>query len=173
MQPKLSVIVTIYNMQKEAARTLYSLSAKYQQGIAEQDYEVIVVDNGSKTKYPREELESFGSNIRYLYIENAPPSPAYAMNYGVQQARGKYIGLMIDGARIVTPNILNYALKAFNVFSKPIITAPAWHIGPAIHREAINNYGHTKEKEDEKGETGPLLGGCPVALPGGQRPGRD
>lgn len=147
-KPKLSLIVVIYNMEREAPRTLYSLSTNYQKGVAEQDFEIIVVDNGSEKKYPTAELESLGGNFRYFYIEDAPASPAYAMNYGVKQARGDYVGLMIDGARIVTPRIMEYALKAFKAFDNPILTAPAWHIGPDIHREAIKKYGHNKDKED-------------------------
>ncbi len=43
----LSVVVVFYNMRREAARTLHSLSRAYQQGIDELQYEVIVVENGS------------------------------------------------------------------------------------------------------------------------------
>ena len=43
----LSVIVVFYNMRREAARTLHSLSRSYQRGIDELAYEVIVVENGS------------------------------------------------------------------------------------------------------------------------------
>ena len=43
----LSVVVVFYNMRREAARTLHSLSRAYQQGVDDLDYEVIVVENGS------------------------------------------------------------------------------------------------------------------------------
>ena len=43
----LSVVVVFYNMRREAARTLHSLSRAYQEGIDDLDYEVIVVENGS------------------------------------------------------------------------------------------------------------------------------
>jgi len=46
-KPKLSVVVVVHNIPREASRTLYSLSPHYQRHIAAQDYEVIVVDNGS------------------------------------------------------------------------------------------------------------------------------
>ena len=46
----LSVVVVFYNMQREAARTLHSLSRAYQQGIDDLDYEVIVVENGSDAR---------------------------------------------------------------------------------------------------------------------------
>jgi cellulose synthase/poly-beta-1,6-N-acetylglucosamine synthase-like glycosyltransferase len=43
----MSVVVVAYNMAREMLRTLLSLSASYQRDIHADDYEVIVVDNGS------------------------------------------------------------------------------------------------------------------------------
>jgi len=46
-KPHLSIIVAAYDMQREIHRTLLSLSEKYQENISKDDYEVIVLDNGS------------------------------------------------------------------------------------------------------------------------------
>ena len=64
----LSVVVVFYNMRREAARTLHSLSRAYQQGIDDLDYEVIVVENGSVAdqRLGEEFVESFGPEFRYL-----------------------------------------------------------------------------------------------------------
>jgi len=43
----LSVVVVIFNIPREAPRTLFSLSADYQDGIDADDCEVLVIDNGS------------------------------------------------------------------------------------------------------------------------------
>ena len=40
-KPKVSVVVVVYNMPREARRTLHSLSAEYQRHIDADDYEVI------------------------------------------------------------------------------------------------------------------------------------
>ena len=48
-RPSLSVVVVAYDMARELPRTLRSLAPDYQQGIAADDYEVVVVDNGSPT----------------------------------------------------------------------------------------------------------------------------
>lgn len=45
--PALSVVVVSYNMRRELPRTLCTLGAKYQQNVVQDDYEVILVDNGS------------------------------------------------------------------------------------------------------------------------------
>lgn len=49
--PQVSVVVVVHNMQREAERTLYSLSAEYQRDIDPEDYEIIVVDNGSNPAF--------------------------------------------------------------------------------------------------------------------------
>jgi endo-alpha-1,4-polygalactosaminidase (GH114 family) len=43
----ISIIVNLYNMRREAARTLFTLSQRYQRDVQTSDYEVIVVENGS------------------------------------------------------------------------------------------------------------------------------
>jgi hypothetical protein len=49
-RPDVSVVVVVYTA-REALRTLLSLSAGHQRHIAADDYEVIVVDNGSRLPY--------------------------------------------------------------------------------------------------------------------------
>ncbi|PCJ15711.1 MAG: hypothetical protein COB04_12680, partial [Gammaproteobacteria bacterium] len=44
---KLSIILIAYNMQRAAPRSIQSLLAPYQQGIDANDYEVLVIENGS------------------------------------------------------------------------------------------------------------------------------
>ena len=60
---KLSVVVVVYNMRRAAARTLLSLSARYQRGISSEDYEVIVVENGSSAPLDRDAISALGSNF--------------------------------------------------------------------------------------------------------------
>ena len=143
----ISVVVILFNMEREGRRTLYSLSTRYQTGIRNTDYEVIVVDNGSNPPFPSAYLESLGGNFRYVYVEDARPSPASAINLGVRQSRGEYVCIMIDGARMLTPGMLGYAVRAIRAFEHPIVTSPSWHLGPDLQRRAIKN-GYSKEVED-------------------------
>ena len=46
-EPKLSIVVATYRMQREAPRTTASLLPPLQRGVNDLDYEIIVVDNGS------------------------------------------------------------------------------------------------------------------------------
>ncbi len=55
----------------------------------------------------RAEIESIAPNIRYFYLEDPPPSPGYAINFGVNQARGDILGIMVDGAGIGSAMVAN------------------------------------------------------------------
>src|SRR5215470_1005589 len=103
--PALSVVVVVYNIPREAPRTLFSLSAEYQRGIDPDEYEVIVVDNGSAPVFDRAILDDLRGTFRLIRIDDAPASPAHAVNRGIAAASGDVVGVMIDRARLVTPGL--------------------------------------------------------------------
>ena len=144
---RLSIVVVVYNMRREAPRTLYSLSPAYQQGVDPLQYEVIVVENGSTEALPPGLVETFGDNFRYTFLEDPPASPAYAANIGAQMARGKFLGLMIDGARLVTPGMVRLALTSLDAFNHPVVSSLAFHLGPDIQTETVKS-GYDPEEED-------------------------
>jgi len=144
---KLSVIVVVYNMTREAPRTLYSLSSAYQQGIREEDYEIIVVDNGSTRRLQPTDYTRFGSNFQYHYLANASPSPTAALNFGLQRARGEVIGIMIDGARICTPGLLHYARVGTEMYNRAVVASVGFYLGQGFQRFAIMR-GHDQDEED-------------------------
>ena len=45
--PRLTIVLVVYKMDKQAEKTLFSLSPAYQRDVEESDYEVIVVENNS------------------------------------------------------------------------------------------------------------------------------
>lgn len=126
---KLSVVVVVYNMRRAAPRTLHSLSAAYQQGVRPEDYEVIVVENGSSQPLDPDAVRGLGENFRYVRVEDASPSPAPAANLGLRQATGELLGVLIDGARIVTPNLLRLAREAATTHPRAVVATPGWILG--------------------------------------------
>ena len=70
---ELSVVLCVYNMRREAERTLWSLSRAYQNGVEDLTYEVIVVENGSSEsqKLGKEFVASFGPEFIYLDMGEA------------------------------------------------------------------------------------------------------
>jgi hypothetical protein len=146
-RPSVSIVVVIFNMEREGKRTLYSLSTAYQSRVASQDYEVIVVDNGSLPAFPADYVKTLPGQFRCFYVGDASPSPAAALNFGLGQSRGTYVGMMIDGARIVTPGLIGYAIRAFRAFEPAVVTPLSWHLGPDLQRRAMAS-GYDKAAED-------------------------
>ncbi len=84
----MTAIVVVHNMAREAPRTLRSLSAEYQQHIGADEYEVIVVDNGSDPPLEASVLDGLEGDFRLIRVDPAPRSPAHAINVGLAAARG-------------------------------------------------------------------------------------
>jgi Glycosyl transferase family 2 len=145
-KPDLSVVVVVYNMAREAPRTLHSLSAVYQRHIDPDDYEVIVVDNGSNPPLDRKVVEGLAGNFRLIRIDPAPRSPALAVNRGLASARGDVVGVMIDGARIVTPGLLHFARYGARLYDKAVIATLGWYLGHDFQRWSMRHgYNHARE----------------------------
>ena len=146
----LSVVVVFYNMRREAARTLQSLSRSYQEEIGDVDYEVIVVENGSSDDQKLGEafVGSFGPEFRYLDLgADATPSPAMALNRGIREGRGRTFALMIDGAHVLTPGVLRFGLAGLATYAPAIVATQQWYLGPGQQGDAMGN-GYDEEYED-------------------------
>ncbi|WP_375413856.1 class I SAM-dependent methyltransferase [uncultured Bradyrhizobium sp.] len=146
-EPQLSVVVVVYDIPREAPRTLQSLSAGYQRDIAPGDYEVIVVDNGSDPALDPELVASYGSNFRLIRVAPASPSPAHAVNRGIAEARGGIVGVLIDGARIASPGLLHFALHGATLYDKAVVATLGWYLGFDFQRFAMR-MGYDAAQED-------------------------
>src|SRR5664279_1872079 len=147
-KPDLSVVVVVHNMAREAPRTLHSLSASYQRHIETEDYEVIVVDNGSAPPLNLAVLDGLAGNFRIIRMDPPHPSPVSAVNRGLAEARGNIIGVMIDGARMVTPGLLHFARNGSRLYDRAVVAALTWHLGFDIQGFAIEA-GYDKDREDK------------------------
>lgn len=146
--PKLSVVVVVHDMARELPRTLRSLSPVQQVGIDAAHYEVVVIDNGSAVPVDQAVLDGFAGNLRHHRIDPAPASPVGAANHGIGMAGGDLVGLVIDGARLASPGLLHGALRARSLADRPLITAPAFHLGPVTHMRAAE-VGYDQAAEDD------------------------
>ena len=144
----LSVVVVGYNMARELPRTIRSLAAPYQRDIEPEAYEVIVVDNGSTEPWDPDGLVRAADNISVHEVVDASPSPVAAVNLGLERARGRLVGVCIDGARMASPGLLAAALKARRVHDRPVIGTISYHLGPAPQRISMRD-GYDQQAEDE------------------------
>jgi hypothetical protein len=146
-KPELSIVVVCYDMQRELPRTLRSLSSQYQQAMNGIDYEVLVVDNGSPVPVDPRSVAAIDSRFRVHRIDDALPSPAVAANQAVAMTSGRSVGLILDGARMVTPGTLATGLRAMATHPRPSVTPMAWHLGPA-HQSVSVPAGYGPAAED-------------------------
>ncbi len=147
----LSVVVVFYNMRREAARTLLSLSRAYQRGIDDLDYEVIVVENGSAPDQVlgEEFVRRFGPEFRYLDLgADAKPSPVPALNRGLELSTGRAVAFMIDGAHVLTPGVLGYGIAGLRTYEPAIVVTQQWYVGPGQQPDAMLA-GYDRETEDD------------------------
>ncbi|MEX0666633.1 MAG: class I SAM-dependent methyltransferase [Acidimicrobiia bacterium] len=147
MTPPLSLVVVAYNIERELPRTLQSLSVGYQRGVNASDYEVVVVDNGSPTPVDPSVFDGLDGQFRLVRIDDASPSPAPAVNRGLREARGDAIGVLVDGARLVTPGFVHYALVGSRVHPRSAVVSLGWYLGFDFQRYALDA-GWTKADED-------------------------
>ncbi len=143
----LSLVVMAHNMARELPRTLTSLSHKYQRDRGDLTYDVLVVDNGSTEPVSASMVAAIDPLFKVRRIDDAPPSPVYGCNLGVAQTTGRYVGVILDGARLVTPRAISQGVRAAATHPRAIVTALAWHLGPAHQSLSIAN-GYDPDVED-------------------------
>ncbi|MBA3543825.1 MAG: glycosyltransferase family 2 protein [Chthoniobacterales bacterium] len=146
-RPKLSVIVVCHEMAAQIENTLRSFLPSYQRGIALDDYEIILMDNGS-AEMLAEGVQKLSPNLRYEYVspQEAKPSPAGALNRGAAAARAPWLCLMIDGARMITPGVFSWAMRLLELSPNSIVEVRGWHLGPKFQPESVaEGYNHEIE----------------------------
>jgi hypothetical protein len=79
--------------------------------------------------------------------EKATPSPAPAIQAGLDLARGDLVGVCIDGARMASPGLLAAALRASRLHQRPVIGTIAFHLGPKPQMESVRE-GYNQAVED-------------------------
>ena len=147
MKPFMSIIVICYNMNREIQRTIYSLSADFQRDISSDEYEVILVDNGSKVPPKLEDFSGMDIDLTIYNHENPTHSPVAAINMAINKASGQFIGVCIDGARIHSPRVLATAREGLCMSDRSIVAVRGRYLGSKMQRDSIAE-GYNKAVED-------------------------
>ena len=143
----LSVVVNFYNMRREAERTLTSLSRAYQLGIEGLEYEVLCLDNGSDPPLEQDFVESFGPEFRLVRPDPPHPSPVGPLNRAAEQAGGRVIAMLIDGAHVVTPGALRLAMDCFRENPGAVVALRPWFV--CGDQRWLSLAGYSREQEDK------------------------
>ncbi|MEH7129316.1 glycosyltransferase family 2 protein [Neobacillus drentensis] len=99
MLPKISVVIPVYNVENYLHRCVDSVLNQ-----SFQDFEIILIDDGSKDKSGKicDEYAQIDKRIRVIHKENARVSAA--RNDGIKSAKGKYISF-IDSDDWIDPGM--------------------------------------------------------------------
>ena len=144
--PIVSFVLIVYDMPVQAQNTTMSLLTEYQIDVCSQDYEVIIVENESGNLMSREFLDTLPANFHYHLRKETQPTPIHAINYGIEQARGENICVMIDGARVLSPGIVKNTIRGHRISDRAVVTVPGYHLGFDLQQKAVAS-GYDVEQE--------------------------
>lgn len=142
----LSVIVCTFDMERELPRTVFTLSREYQRGIEDIEFEILIIDNGSPNPIDASAMRQIEPRAKVLRFAPGNPSPLKAINAAAAQAKGRIIGLLIDGARMASPGIYRKAIDAHQTCPDQAIGTIGMHLGPDVQmRSILTGYDQTTE----------------------------
>lgn len=129
---KLSIIIPVYNVEKYIHKCLESVLNQNTE-----DYEVILVDDGSPDNCPKicDEYARRYDNISVIHQENAGLSQA--RNAGIEAAKGDYI-VFLDSDDWIVDGCLNIFISVADEYKPDIIVGKA---------RTIDDSGNIKDKK--------------------------
>ena len=119
---KVSIIIPLYNKDAQIARTLNSVLAQ-----SFQDFEIIVVDDGSTDNGPEIVLEYDDPRIRLLRQDNA--GPGAARNVGLKASAGEYV-VFLDADDEFMPDFLQVSISHLKDHPDCVASVGAHFRGP-------------------------------------------
>lgn len=140
MKPTVSVVIPTFNRGEFVVNALESVFAQ-----TYQDYEVIVVDDGS-TDDTRDKLRPYMERIRYFYQKNQGASAA--RNKGIEVARGEWISTL-DSDDVWLPTKLERQFEAISALGGDFgacFTDCQFAGDPSLHRTAFELGGLDKAR---------------------------
>lgn len=111
MIPNISIIITCYNLGnylEEAIASVKNYSPL-------EDYEIILVNDGSSDEKTINVLETIDQNDKYIYVVNQPNMGlAKARNNGIKLAKGKYI-IPLDADNKLRPQFIKQTIAILDL----------------------------------------------------------
>ena len=146
-RPLLSVVVVGFDMARELPRTVASLLPPYQRGVAVDAIEIIIADNNSAEPVRRDQFPA-EADVTVIRVKDGVVSPCRAINRAANLARGDLIAVVIDGARMASPGLLQAATDAVRIDPNAFVATLGFHLGPKVQQVSVTE-GYTQATEDE------------------------
>mgnify|MGYP006361170599 CR=1 FL=1 len=149
---KLSIIIPVFNVEKYVGACIESL---YKQGISEDEFEVILINDGSTDNSLSviQEYENQYSNITIISQKNQGLSAT--RNYGIKLAKGEYL-LFVDSDDLIVDNTLKVMLhiaiqNQVDILKGDYVKANNQEIENGIEISNLNSYTPSVIKTGEQG----------------------
>lgn len=121
-QPKVSIVVPIYGVEKYLRQCVDSILAQ-----TLKDIEIILVDDGSKDKCPEIVDEYAKKDPRIVVIHQTNGGYGNAMNHGISVATGEYIGI-VEPDDFIDKNMFEDLYSIANKNNSDIVKSAYWEI---------------------------------------------
>ena len=102
---KASVIVPVYGVEKYIRACLQSVKAQ-----TFEDYECLIVDDGSKDGSIAVAKETVGNDGRFVFLSKENGGLSDARNYGLERVKGEYV-FFLDSDDTIDPSLLEKTVK--------------------------------------------------------------
>lgn len=125
---KLSITIPVYNTEKYFPFTMDSVLAQSFFKENPEDYEIILVDDGSRDR-SRDMCDEYAEQydfIRVIHQENGGLS--HARNVGLKEAEGTYVS-MIDADDILHPDYYKKMVSVLDKTGLPVVKCDRYYLG--------------------------------------------
>lgn len=161
-QPKVSIIVPVYNTEKYLRRCVDSMVKQTMQ-----DLEIILVDDGSREPCAKlcDELAELDARIKVIHKVNA--GAGFARNTGLEVAAGEYIGF-VDSDDYIEPEMYENLYEAAVRYDADLVLSGTCFVGGntfSKENEYLSKPCFEKDTVFEKEDIQNLLLGVVGALP--------
>ncbi|MFQ6066844.1 MAG: glycosyltransferase [bacterium] len=126
---EVSVIIPTHNQKKILAKTLDYLMV---QDYPKDQYEIIVVDDGSTDGTQEMVKSKVGSKIGFRYLYQEQRGPHFARNLGIEKARGEII-IFVDSDIFTPPNFISEHVRFHQRFGDVVVS------GPTVRTDRLDN----------------------------------
>jgi len=126
---KVSIVIPTHNQKEILAKTLDYLIL---QDYPKDQYEIVIVDDGSTDATQEMVKSKMGSKVGLRYFYQKQCGPHFARNLGIEKARGEII-IFVDSDIFTPQNFITEHVKFHQKFSDVVVS------GPTVRTDNLDN----------------------------------
>lgn len=124
IQPKITVIIPVYNAERYIKRCLKSVTSQ-----SYKNFEVILINDGSTDSSESIIKKYINADNRFRYFSQNNSGPSFARNLGIKKAKGDYLSF-IDADDWVSPDYLEKLITPMLNNGTDLVCAGYYEVNP-------------------------------------------